>query len=137
TGGTGGNAVNLSEVRSAGLAAIASAASLDELRQIEADYLGKKSQLALLQRQLGPLEPDERRARGAEINAVRDELADAAASRRTDLAKAERAAQLEADRIDLTELIEPVRPRRGHLNLVTQDRDQLEDVFVSMGFIVA
>ena len=129
--------MNLSEIHDEGLARIASAASVDELRAVESELWGKKSQLALLQRQLGQLEPDERRERGAEINAVRDELAGAAANRRTDLARAERVARLAADRIDMTELIDPVRPRRGHLNLVTQDRDQLEDVFVSMGFIVA
>jgi phenylalanyl-tRNA synthetase alpha chain len=44
-------------------------------------------------------------------------------------------AQLEADRLDLTE----VRggPRRGSLNLVTQATYRLEDTFVGMGFTVA
>ena len=45
-----------------------------------------------------------------------------------------------ADRLDLTEVIPAsVRsaPGRGHLHLVTQARDELEDVFVGMGFTVA
>ncbi|MDQ1445937.1 MAG: phenylalanyl-tRNA synthetase alpha chain [Acidimicrobiaceae bacterium] len=49
---------------------------------------------------------------------------------------AERAARLEAERLDLTEVL-PGPPTRGHLSLVTQTRDELEDVFVGMGFTVA
>ena len=62
------------------------------------------------------------------------------AARRAELAAAERAAPLVADRLDLTEVIPaqvPRRSARGHLHLVTQARDELEDVFVGMGFEVA
>src|SRR6202020_2714605 len=61
-------------------------------------------------------------------------------ARRQVLAASERAAQIDADRLDLTEVI-PAHVRapfeRGHLHLVTQARDELEDVFVGMGFVVA
>ena len=62
------------------------------------------------------------------------------ATRRTTLAQAERVALLAADRLDLTEVIpeQVTSPlSRGHLHLVTQARDELEDVFVGMGFVVA
>jgi phenylalanyl-tRNA synthetase alpha chain len=52
----------------------------------------------------------------------------------------ELAAAMEADRLDLTEvIISEVRSptARGHLHLVSQTRDALEDVFVGMGFDVA
>ena len=39
------------------------------------------------------------------------------------------------ERLDLTEIRE--RTRLGHLHLVTQARDRLEDLFVGMGFTVA
>ena len=55
--------------------------------------------------------------------------------RRTVLAAAAEAKQLASERLDLTEVMDEVR--RGHLHLVTQARDRLEDVFVGMGFTVA
>src|SRR2546421_10175267 len=103
--------MTLDELKHEGLARIADATSVDELRKVETDLWGKKSQLALLQRQLGGLDPDERRARGAEINAVRELLADKAAERRSALADAERRAQLESDRLALTQVVDPPRPR--------------------------
>ena len=58
--------------------------------------------------------------------------------RRAALSSAERVADLEADRMDLTETLPVLSPMdRGHLHLVTQTRDALEDVFVGMGFSVA
>ncbi len=46
-----------------------------------------------------------------------------------------RRAQLAAERLDLTELRPP--HQAGHLHLVTQTMERLEDVFVGMGFTVA
>ena len=43
--------------------------------------------------------------------------------------------QLEAERLDLTEIT--TRPTRGHLHLVTQAMQRLEDVFVGLGFQIA
>jgi phenylalanyl-tRNA synthetase alpha chain len=43
--------------------------------------------------------------------------------------------QLEAERVDLTEVI--LRPGRGHAHVVTQAWQRLEDVFIGLGFQVA
>ena len=65
-------------------------------------------------------------------------MTSAAVERQRELAeRSARALQLEAERLDLTEFVAAARRRRGHLNLVTQTRRQLEDVFVGMGFTVA
>ncbi len=58
-----------------------------------------------------------------------------AEARRGELERVERQARLESDRLDLTEV--PPGPSRGHRNLVTQTREELEDVFVGMGYTVA
>jgi phenylalanyl-tRNA synthetase alpha chain len=55
--------------------------------------------------------------------------------RRAALAAGQRATRLEAERLDLTELL--TGPRRGHLHLVTQAIEHLEDTFVGLGFQVA
>ena len=111
------------------------AATLDELRAVEADVLGKRSALAALNSRLGALTPDERREAGRLVNEARRRLQDLAATRAAVLEATEREARLAADRLDRTE-VRP-GPGRGHLNLVTQTRDELEDVFVGMGYTVA
>ena len=62
-------------------------------------------------------------------------VADALAVRLADLRRAERAVQLEVERVDLTEIMR--RPARGHAHVVTQAWQRLEDVFVGLGFQVA
>src|SRR4051794_26815267 len=104
-------------IRTEGLARIDAAASLDELRAAEAEYWGKRSQLATVQRSIGGLDPDARREAGRAINEVREALTAAAAAREEVLAADERRVKLEADRLDLTEVVPPARPLRGHLSL--------------------
>jgi phenylalanyl-tRNA synthetase alpha chain len=120
--------------------AIAAADSTEALSAVESEFLGKKSALTRAHRTLGGLDPEARKEAGRQLNAARTQLEAALAARRGALADAERAAALAADRLDLTEVIpEQVQaaPSRGHLHLVTQARDELEDVFVGMGFTVA
>jgi phenylalanyl-tRNA synthetase alpha chain len=113
----------------------AGAATLAALADVEADSLGKKGSLTLVKRELGGLEPDERRVVGAAVNQARSTVEAALVTRRATLEAAEREAVLQAERLDLTEFA-PTR-HRGHLHLVTQSRDRLEDVFIAMGFTVS
>ncbi len=59
----------------------------------------------------------------------------ALAERRAALAAGAREDRLEAERLDLTEVVPGARP--GHRHLVTQTIERLEDVFVGMGYSVA
>ena len=129
-------AEQVSAIEEEARARLTGAASVDELREAEADVLGKRSALAQLNKRLGALSPDDRRAVGQLVNEARRRLEELAEARRTELEERARAARLEADRLDLTEVL-PGPPRRGHLSLVTQTRDELEDVFVGMGYRVA
>ena len=114
---------------------VAAATSIEALRAVEAGLLGKRSELASAKARLGGLDPDERRAAGAALNEVRAELEAAVAARKAELEATERRRRLDAERLDLTEVVGG--PRLGHLHLVTQTHDRLEDVFVGMGFTVA
>jgi phenylalanyl-tRNA synthetase alpha chain len=122
-----------------------SARDLETLRETEREVFGKRSPLAALQTRLGSLSPDDRRQAGAILNAARGRLQELAAELRANHEHNERKARAESERLDLTEaLAEPAAAPlnwltrgRGHLHLVTQTRDELEDTFVSMGFAVA
>ncbi|MDQ3304618.1 MAG: phenylalanine--tRNA ligase subunit alpha [Actinomycetota bacterium] len=118
-----------------GRARVAAAATSEELRALEAELVGKRSSLAAAKAALAGLEPGERRAVGMALNDARRHIEEAVASRRQELEATERKVRLAAERLDLTEVV-PSR-RRGHLHLVTQARDRLEDTFVGMGYTVA
>jgi phenylalanyl-tRNA synthetase alpha chain len=114
---------------------IGSATSIDEVRALEADLLGKRSAIAGLKKRLGGLDPDERRTAGQAMNDAQAKIRSALAERRDVFAVEARRRRLEQERLDLTE----VRPQRhaGHLHLVTQTIERLEDVFVGLGFTVS
>jgi phenylalanyl-tRNA synthetase alpha chain len=114
---------------------IAAASTLDEIRAVDTDVLGKKAPLNQLKKRLGTLDPDERRTAGQALNQARNFLEAELDAARRGLERGARAEQLEAERLDLTEAT--AHARRGHLHLITQTRDRLEDVFIGMGFSIA
>ena len=114
---------------------LAAAADLDAVSALDAELLGKKSAVTAAKKQLGGLDPDDRKTAGQAINAARTALEAAVAEARDRLAADARAAQYATERLDLSEKLEEIR--RGSLHLNTQARDRLEDVFVGMGFTIA
>ena len=132
-------------LEAAGAELLNAAGDIRALREAERDVLGKRSPLALLNARLVKLDPEQRRAAGAAVNAARSRLKELADQLGSSHEESERRSRSESERLDLTApLVEPVRApldwlqrSRGHLHLVTQTRDELEDTFVSMGFTVA
>ncbi|MGI9604333.1 MAG: phenylalanine--tRNA ligase subunit alpha [Acidimicrobiales bacterium] len=114
---------------------VEAAATVADLDEIGGRLLGKKGALAAAKKQLGSLDPDQRREAGQRLNETRTRLQTLLDTKRTDLDDIARRGQLAEERLDLTETIDQLR--RGHYHLVTQARDRLEDVFVGMGFEVA
>ncbi len=114
---------------------VAHCETVDELNRCEADLLGRQSPLAVLSRQLKSLDPADRPQLGEAINAARALAATLIEKRRAELAEQEFAVAMMEDRLDLGELV--VHPRRGFAHLITQTRQELEDVFVGMGLSLA
>jgi len=125
----------IAAIESAAAPRIAAATSLEELRALDQELLGKRSSLSSFKARLGSLDPDDRRAVGGAVNRVRDALEGLLSDRRSQLEADVRRAQLDAERLDLTEVVPGAGA--GHLHLVTQSMERLEDVFVGMGFTVA
>ena len=120
----------------AAVARLAEVASLAEAQALETELLGKRGPFAEFKTRLGGLPTvDEKKAVGQAVNEATQRVAAAVQSRVAELNRAERAVQLEAERIDLTEVLD--RPSRGHAHIVTQAWQRLEDVFVGLGFQVA
>jgi phenylalanyl-tRNA synthetase alpha chain len=115
---------------------IEAAATVQALAELGGELLGKKSDLAARKAKLGTLDPEARKVEGQRLNEEREAITAAIDARRAELQAAERQARYDAERLDLTEVIVAER-RRGHLHLVTQAMEELEDTFVGMGFTVS
>ncbi|MCB0987025.1 MAG: phenylalanine--tRNA ligase subunit alpha [Acidimicrobiales bacterium] len=114
---------------------LGAAATLEDLGVLERELLGKTSELTGFKKLMGGLDNEAKREVGGALNAAREAMTAAATARRADLEILASRHRAEAERLDLSE----VRAGRdaGHLHLVTQTIEELEDVFVGMGFNVA
>lgn len=130
----------LSTALAEGLAHIEAATSTDELRALVASLTGKKGALAAVKSSLGKVSDiEQRKALGQQVNDAMESLQQAADARHAALRVGEFSSQIEADRVDMTELaLSPdVSRRRGRMHLVTQATERLEDVFIGLGFQIA
>jgi len=124
----------LDEERTRGLRLVGAAATLDELDAAQAAVIGRKSRFGEVQRSLGSLSQDDRRAVGSVVNDLRATLSDAIAERRAELDAVAEGALLAADAIDLT--LPGRRPRPGSLHPMTLVENEIVDVFLSLGYRV-
>ncbi|MFZ1992232.1 MAG: phenylalanine--tRNA ligase subunit alpha [Alphaproteobacteria bacterium] len=117
------------------LAAVAAASSEAALEDVRVAALGKKGSVNELLKTLGTMSPDERKARGAQINRVKDRVSEAIAARKSALADAALEARLKTERIDVTL---PVAPEpEGRIHPLSQVMDEIVEIFGAMGFKVA
>jgi phenylalanyl-tRNA synthetase alpha chain len=113
----------------------AGASAPAELENAKARYLGKAGRLTELMKGLGALSPDDKKTRGAAINAVKQQVEAALNARRQALADAELELQLKAEALDVTL---PGRARGvGAVHPITRTMERIETIFGSMGFDVA
>ena len=136
----------LETVESDGSAATDAATDVPGLRAAERHVLGRRSDLAQLNTLLRDLPPEERKEVGAGINLVRSRGSRNASGhwrRPSGTAPGESRSGGRTTRPHRIHRERPAPPLaevgrgRGHLNLVTQTRTELEDTFVAMGFTVA
>ncbi len=108
--------------------AISSANTLDELDEARVRYLGRKSELKQALREVRDAET------GRDLNTLRESLEAALAEREAVLSEAQLEQRLAEERVDVT-LPGEATPR-GHLNLITQIRREVEDVFLGLGYSI-
>ncbi len=125
----------LEELRAAAPGKVAAASSLDELRQLEGELVGRSSLIGELRRGLGSLDDEERPRVGQAVNAVATELHGLFAERREVLEIAEEDRLLTEDGIDVT--LPGRRLVEGTPHLITSTIAELVDIFVSLGYRVA
>jgi phenylalanyl-tRNA synthetase alpha chain len=124
------------QIRTAAENAIAAATDTQALEDVRIQYLGRKAELPNLLRNVAELPAAERAATGKAANEARKALEAAIDERARQLAAHELEQRLERDRVDITLPGSPA-PAPGSLHLITQNRRELEDIFIGLGFNVA
>ena len=117
------------------LTAVANAAEEATLEEVRLSALGKKGEISALMATLGKMEPDQRKATGAMLNVLKDEIDAALRAKKAALGDAALDARLRDEWLDVTL---PARPRpRGTIHPVSQVMEELTAIFADMGFAVA
>lgn len=124
----------IANIKETSLAEIEKTQDLKELIDIRVKYLGKKGELTALLRQMGGLTPEERPVIGALVNEVRDELTEKIEEKEKELKNRELQEKLEKETIDVT--LPSTKIKRGSKHPLTRIIEQVEDLFVSMGYDV-
>ena len=113
---------------------LAKARTLEALEQVRVASLGKKGSLTAIMRSMGRLPKEERPAMGQLANAVRANVEAAIGQRREQLAKAALEARISAEAADVT--LPGRRLSHGTEHLISQIREEIEDIFVGLGYTV-
>ena len=117
------------------LDAVSSAESRDQLEQVRVAALGRKGRVTQLMKTLGTLEADARRAAGAALNRLKDEVETAVTAAADKLLHKDIERRLAGERIDVTLPVEI--GGEGRVHPISQTTDELIAIFGEMGFKVA
>lgn len=114
------------------LSQVQNAQQLEELR---VKYLGKKGPITEVLRGMGALSAEERPVIGQVANEVRASIGDVIAQKQEAFQREETERRLQSETIDVTL---PGRPQsKGALHPLTRVIQQIEDIFIGMGYKVA
>ena len=127
--------MEISTVKQEALDKIASASSTQELQDIRIAYLGKKGSIQALMAEMKNLPKEEKPVFGQQVNAVKQEVTVALSEKMEELKKAELAESLKKEKIDIT--LEGDKMERGTVHPLTMIQQELEDLFIGMGYKVA
>ncbi|MGE0003962.1 MAG: phenylalanine--tRNA ligase subunit alpha [Parvibaculaceae bacterium] len=114
---------------------ITTAADETELESLRVSALGKKGAISERMRALADMTPEERRTAGAELNALKDKIAEAIGARKAALQAKTLEARLATEKIDVTL---PARPEtQGTIHPVSQVWEEIVQIWGDLGFAVA
>ncbi len=125
----------LSRIKAEAESALQSAETLDALEELRVKYLGKKGELTSVMKGMGALSAEERPVIGQLANEVRDFIGGALDNKRSALLSAEAEKKILAETIDVT--IPGKRPAAGKTHPLTTVLNDLNDIFIGMGFTIA
>ncbi|MCR4314470.1 MAG: phenylalanine--tRNA ligase subunit alpha [Candidatus Uhrbacteria bacterium] len=108
----------------------------EALEEMKVQFLGRKGKLNAMMKEMASLADEERKLVGAVANEVKQAIEAAFGEAEGKISKASMESRSAKEWIDVTQPTIPPR-ERGHLHPVTQVQEELEELFTSMGFIIA
>lgn len=125
----------LEAIKAQALEAIKCASTAQELENVRVTYLGKKSPLTAVLKNMGSLPAEERPIMGALGNSVREAITTSLEEAKESIGKKELAKKLENEKLDVT--LPSKRCKCGKLHPLTSVQREMEDIFLGMGFSIA
>ncbi len=116
-------------------AALAAAGDLRAWDAVRVAVLGRSGSLTGLLKELGKVAPEERRARGAALNELKEALTAAIDARRASLEEAALEARLASERLDVT--LPPRLAPTGLIHPISRTMEEMAAIFGAMGFAIA
>jgi phenylalanyl-tRNA synthetase alpha chain len=105
-----------------------------EIAELRVKFTGKKSEIAGLNKLVGRIAPEERAEFGKLVQSLVADVNQSLAEAEATLKSFVENAKIERERIDVT--LPGIRPRAGHLHLLTILRQKIEEIFVSLGYSI-
>lgn len=126
---------NVQSMLTQALSEINGAADLTAIEALRVKYLGKKGEVTTLLRSMGAVAPEDRPEMGRIINEAREAIEAALESAKEVKSASALNDRLIQEQIDVT--LPGVAKKRGHLHPLTVVMNEIQDIFIGMGFSVA
>ncbi|MCI5621318.1 MAG: phenylalanine--tRNA ligase subunit alpha [Lachnospiraceae bacterium] len=124
----------LQSIREQAIADIENSANLETLNEVRMSILGKKGELSAVLKGMKDVAPEDRPKVGQWVNETKEAIESALDEKKKMLEEEKLRLRYESEKIDVTM---PAEQRaHGNLHPITQVRNQLTDIFGSMGFEV-
>lgn len=108
--------------------------NLNELNEVRVSYLGKKSPLVEMGKQMGSLDIELRKEIGSLLNELKEEITNKVEAIKGKLELEELNKKLEKDKIDVT--LPATKITVGGIHPINKIIDEIEELFISMGYDV-
>ncbi|KXO16901.1 phenylalanine--tRNA ligase subunit alpha [Peptoniphilus sp. GNH] len=124
----------LLQIEKLALEKIAAAKDTSTIEDIRIKFLGKKAELSMLLREMGKLSKEEKPIMGKLSNEVRQKIESGLEERLSKIRQLELEKKLADEKIDIT--LNKKTLKLGHRSPLVKTLEDLEDLFVEMGFTV-
>ena len=126
---------NLDKISSVFNAKIDTVKTKEDLQNIKTEFFGKNGQITAQFKNLGSIDPDQRKEFASSLNKIKDDLSHQLEQKFFEIETIEINDKLKNEKVDVTL---PIRPyRQGKIHPVSQVIDEISSIFSEIGFTVA
>lgn len=124
----------IKKIKEEALKEIESSKDFKSLTDLKIKYLGKKSELSLMLKQIGSVEPEKRKEIGKTVNQAFEEIKEKLTKELGKIKEEELQKEMEKEKVDIT--LPGKTFKLGKKHPLTIVLDEINNIFVSMGFTI-